>query len=159
MELLFANRVLVGAFGNKPPDDVQKLFPLLRSFGEAASKAPWPTNENGDLEPIPSSAEGQESESLRQKLHVALTEVATHYLKTGDLLMEMYDKAQSPENIAALMAPKDENAMLMQKMEDSNLRQLWRLTKMFLMIKRSRGAGEDDESSTSGDYVDDKKVS
>jgi hypothetical protein len=149
---------LVAAFGNKPPDDVQKLFPLVRSFGEAASKAPWPPNGNDDLEPTALSAEEQESKSLHQQLRGALTEVATHYLRTGDLLMEMYDKTQSPENIAALMAPKNESAMHMQRMEDSNLRQLWRLTKMFLMIKRSRGAVEDDESPTSGDYVDDNKV-
>jgi hypothetical protein len=149
---------LVGAFGNKPLDDVQKLFPLVRSFGEAASKAPWPPNGNDDLEPTASSPEAQESKSLHQQLRGALTEVATHYLKTGDLLMEMYDKTQSPENIAALMAPKNESSMFMQRMEDSNLRQLWRLTKMFLMVKRARGAVADDESPVSADYVDENKV-
>ena len=74
--------------------------------------------------------------------------------------MEMYDKAKSLENIAALMAPKEENSMLMQRMEDSNLRQLWRLTKMFLMIKRSRDEVEEvDESPTASDYVDENEVS
>ena len=41
-------QAFVNAFGATPPDDVQKLFPLLRSFGEAAAKAPGPANENGD---------------------------------------------------------------------------------------------------------------
>ncbi len=151
---------LVGAFGDNPPKDVQKLFPLVRSFGEEASKAPRPAGENGNMGAIPSSAEEEEWGPEREKLHSALTEVASHYLKTGDLLMEMYDKAKSPENIAALMAPKEENSMLMQRMEDSNLRQLWRLTKMFLMIKRSRGeVEEDDQNPTGSDYVDENEVS
>jgi len=151
---------LVDAFGDNPPKDIQELFPLVRSFGEAASKAPRPASENGNMGAIPSSAEGEEWDPVRQKLHAALTEVAVHYLKTGDLLMEIYDKARSPANIAALMAPKDENAMFIQKMEDSNLRQLWRLTKMFLMIKRSRGeVEEDDQSLTASDYVDENEVS
>ena len=34
------------------------------------------------------------------------------------------------------MAPSDGKAMLMQRMEDSNLRQLWRLTKLFLMVRK-----------------------
>ena len=49
--------------------------------------------------------------------------------------MEEYDKVRSPENIAALMAPRDENALLMQRMEDSNLRQLWRLTNMLAKVR------------------------
>ena len=42
---------------------------------------------------------------------------------------------QSPENLAALMAPRDENALLMQRMEDSSLRQLWRLTNMLFRVR------------------------
>jgi hypothetical protein len=41
----------------------------------------------------------------------------------------------SPENIAALMAPRDENALLMQRMEDSNPRQLWRITNMLVKVR------------------------
>jgi hypothetical protein len=40
------------------------------------------------------------------------------------------------ENLAARMAPQDENALLMQRLEYSSLRQLWRLT----LIKVRNGA-------------------
>jgi len=50
--------------------------------------------------------------------------------------MKKSDQVRSPENIAALMAPKEENAMLMQRMEDSNLRQLWRLTDILLKLRK-----------------------
>jgi hypothetical protein len=33
------------------------------------------------------------------------------------------------------MAPKDENSALMQRMEDSSLRQLWRLTHRLMKIR------------------------
>jgi len=126
---------LVNAFGATPPDDVRKIFPLLRSFGEAASKAPGPTNQNGDTGPTPSAVEGQEREAARQKLDAALDEVSIHYCRMSDLLVEKFDKVRSPENIAALMAPRDDNALLMQRMEDSSLRQLWRLTNMLVKIR------------------------
>jgi len=138
---------LVSAFGDTPPDDVQKLFPLLRSYGEAAAKAPRPADENGDSGPIPLTAEGQEREAALQKLDAALNEVMFPYCEAVERLGKEFDKVHSPENIAALMAPRGENALLMQRMEDSSLRQLWRLTRMFLMIKRSPGDPEDNESS------------
>ncbi len=33
---------MVKAFGATPPDDVRRLFPLLRAYGEAAAEAPGP---------------------------------------------------------------------------------------------------------------------
>jgi hypothetical protein len=126
---------LMNAFGAAPPDDVQKLFPLLRSFGEAALKSPGPANENGDTGPIPSTDKEQEREAARQKLDAGLQQVILHYGRTREMLMEIFDKVQSPENVAALMAPRDENALLMQRMEDSNLRQLWRLTNMLAKVR------------------------
>jgi len=38
--------------------------------------------------------------------------------------------------IAALMAPKEENALPMQRMEDSSLRQLWRLTNILVKVRK-----------------------
>jgi hypothetical protein len=37
---------------------------------------------------------------------------------------------------SALMAPKDENALLMQRMEDSNFRQVSRGTSLLMRMKR-----------------------
>ena len=39
------------------------------------------------------------------------------------------------KSLAALMAPQDENAMLMQRVEDSSLPQLWRLTNIPMKLK------------------------
>ena len=41
---------------------------------------------------------------------------------------ENFDEMRSPESPAALIAPRDENALLLQRVEDSTLRKLWRLT-------------------------------
>ncbi len=117
---------LEDAFGATPPEEVRKLFPLLRSFGEAAAKATGPT---------PSAAEGQEREAARQQLDAALQAIVLPYRRTLDSVLEECDQVRSPENIAALMAPRDENALLMQRMEDSNLRQLWRLTNILVKIR------------------------
>jgi len=59
-----------------------------------------------------------------------------HYCQAHDRGLEKLDVIESPENIAALMAPKDQNALLMQRMEDSNLRQLWRLTNILLKVRK-----------------------
>jgi hypothetical protein len=103
-------------------------------LGKTASKAPGPANEHGGTEPIPSAAEGQERESALQELGAALDEVMIPHGKACKRLMEESEKLRSPENIAALMAPRDENALLMQRMEDSSLRQLWRLTNMLVKV-------------------------
>jgi hypothetical protein len=50
-------------------------------------------------------------------------------------LSERVEYMQSPENLAALMAPQDEKALLMQRMEDSSLRQLWRLTNVLFRVR------------------------
>jgi hypothetical protein len=139
---------LISAFGDTPPEDVQRLFPLLRSFGKAAAKAPGPAHENGGREPVPAAAEDAERESARQELDAALDEVMLRYCKVDEAFMKDYENFRSPENIAALMAPRNKNSLLMQRMEDSNLRQLWRLMKMFSMTKRAPRETDDYESST-----------
>jgi hypothetical protein len=80
-----------------------------------------------------------------QRLDAALMEVMLPYRRTLDSLMEDWEEIRSPENIAALMAPRDENSLLMQREEDSNLRRLWRLTRLYLMIKGQSGEPEVDE--------------
>ena len=136
---------LMDAFGDTPPDDVRKLFPLLRAYGEAAAKAPGPANENRHSGPTPSPDAGQEREAARQKLDAALDEVIMPHARAEELVEKEFDRIHSPENVAALMAPRNENALLMQRMEDSSLRQLWRLTRLFWMIKRPPGETEADE--------------
>jgi hypothetical protein len=60
--------------------------------------------------------------------------------------MKKFDQVRSPENIAALMAPKEENAMLMQRMEDPSRRQLSRPNEILLKLrKRALNPTEMDE--------------
>ncbi len=54
---------------------------------------------------------------------------------------EQLDNLQSPENLAALVAPQDEKSLLMQRMEDSNLRQLWRLTNVLFKVRNGALTG------------------
>jgi hypothetical protein len=125
---------LIGAFGPKPPDEIKKAFPLYRAYWEAAWKAPIP-DEEGEPNPNPSPAE-LERDAARKKLEAALDPVTEQYAKPQDILMKRLEQVRSPENIAALMAPMEENAMLMQRMEDSSLRQLWRLTNILLKLRK-----------------------
>ncbi len=136
---------LIGAFGPKPPDEIKKAFPLYRAYWEVAWKAPIP-NKDGEPNPNPSSAE-LERDAARKKFEAALDPVTGQYAKSQDILMKRLEQVRSPENIAALMAPKEENAMLMQRMEDSGLRQLWRLTNILLKLRKGalNQAGMDGE--------------
>jgi hypothetical protein len=53
------------------------------------------------------------------------------------------ENIHSPENLAALMAPEGSNALLLQKMEDSHLRRLWRLTNTLMKIRQGGLAPKD----------------
>jgi hypothetical protein len=125
--------VLLNAFGATPPDDIKELFPLFRDYWKAARQALRPANGSGEIGPTPAAE--QEKESARKRLDALLDPLARHYCMTRDLVMEGLDKIRSPENVASLMAPKDENAMHMQRAEDYNLRQLWRLTNILVKVR------------------------
>jgi hypothetical protein len=127
-------QAFVTGFGASPPADIQKLFPLLRSLQGAVAPGAAPSGENSGGDPG-SAAEGDTRASARKELSDALFKVMFHYCEVGDRLFQRHEKMWSRENIAALMAPTGENAMLMQRMEDSNLRQLWRLTNLLFKVR------------------------
>ena len=55
------------------------------------------------------------------------------------------------------MAPNDGNAMLMQRMEDSSLRQLWRLTHVLIKVRKGAQSQKDVKNEgTSGDVYEKK---
>ncbi len=126
---------LIDAFGPKPPEEIKQVFPLYRAYWKAAWKAPVPADEDGEKSPTPSAAE-LERDSAREKLDAVLDPVTARYGETRNLFVKTLEQMKSPENIAALMAPKDENAMLMQRVEDSTLRQLWRLTNILMKVRK-----------------------
>ena len=72
-------------------------------------------------------------------------------------LSEQVENMQSPENLAAMMAPQDENALLMQRMEDSSLRQLWRLTNVLFKVRNGALTHKDVKNEDRPDYVYENK--
>jgi hypothetical protein len=128
-------QAFVSSFGNNPPADIQNLFPLFQSFADAVAKAAGPAHEDGGTRAVPSAEAREKMETAHQELQAALDEILVPYCLAYEAGMKEYDKVRSPENIAALMAPKGEKDVLMQRMEDSNLRQLWRLTSMLVKVR------------------------
>ena len=64
---------------------------------------------------------------------------------------------QSPENLAAPMAPQDGKTLLMQRMEDSSLRQLGRLTNVLFKVRNGVPTQRDVKNEgTSGDVYENK---
>ena len=84
---------------------------------------------------------------MQRTIQPLATNPWANFLGGVHVLMEAYqsvawrmarraEKVQSPENLAALAAPQDDNAVLLQRMEDSNLRRLWRLTNTLMKVRR-----------------------
>ncbi len=55
------------------------------------------------------------------------------------------------------MAPQDENALLTQRMEDSSLRQLWRLTNVLFKVRNGALTHKDVKNEDRPDYVYENK--
>jgi hypothetical protein len=126
---------MVKAFGATPPEEVRKVFPLFRAYWDIARKLPPRAKGSGEMGSTLSAAE-LEREAARNKLDAVLDPMTLRYGRAEYDLMDSLKKAQSPENVAALMAPQDENAMLMQRVQDSSLRHLWRLTNILMKVKK-----------------------
>ena len=87
-------------------------------------------------------------ESLKEPMEARQRRNARHKARTSLLaLMEPYEnlawqygrrceKVKSPENLAAMMATDDPRGVLLQKIEDSHLRRLWRLTNTFAKVRQ-----------------------
>ena len=136
---------LIGAFENNTPEEIRTVFPLYRAYWEAAWKVSTLVDGSGASETATAEAE-KEKAAARAAVDAVLQPLFWHYFQTDNLLLEEVDRVASPENVAALMAPQDKASLVMQKVEDSNLRRLWRLTRIFTMIKRQGGGAEISES-------------
>jgi hypothetical protein len=123
----------IDGFGASAPDNIKKLFAPLRAL--AKMMKPRPINPDPDAEPIQLSEEEQRAHTALQRLDAAVSELMMAYDRSYQNLMAECDKVRAPENIAALMAPHTESDLLMQKVDDSNLRQLWRLTSVLCRLR------------------------
>jgi len=102
-------------FGDDSTEEMQGFILLLKSLNKLA--------------------EGPERRAARRKARAQLIEINERYRRACVKIAERLDELDSPESLAALAAPQDEKSLLMQRMEDSNLRQLWRLTNVLFKVR------------------------
>jgi hypothetical protein len=111
-------QTFVEKFDDDPTEEMQELFLLLKSLNKLA--------------------EGPERKAARRKARAQLNAIMERYRRACVKMAEQLDELESPESLAALAAPQDEKSLLMQRMEDSNLRQLWRLTNVLFKVRTER---------------------
>jgi len=122
--------------------ELQNLCAALSAFLEplrnASPQVPDASDGSGS-----SSKEGELAEA-RKKLEDALFDASCRYRNSLDWRVAEIDEISSPANVAALMAPAESrDDHLMQRMEDSWARQLWRLTRLLITLQNS-GFGDAD---------------
>jgi hypothetical protein len=150
-------RTFVKSLGDNPEAEMQEFFLLLRSLEKPE---PGPGAESLGTGPGKPEAEEREWKAARRKARAQLNEMMESYRRVCVQLSEQVEYMQSPENLAALMAPQDENALLMQRMEDSSLRQLWRLTNVLFRVRNGALSPRDVKNEgTSGDVYENKGAS
>ncbi len=108
-------QAFVRHFDDDPSEEMKEFFLLLKSLNK--------------LE------EGPERKAALRKARAQVHELEERYRGICVKFAEQLDEMQSPEDLAALTAPRDEKSLLMQRLEDSSLRQLWRLTNMLFKVR------------------------
>jgi len=97
-------QAFVRHFDDDPSEEMQEFLLLLKSLNKMA--------------------EGPGQKAARRKARAQLKELTDRYQRTCVRFSDKLDEMQSPENLAAHMAPQDDKSVLMLRMEDSSLRQL-----------------------------------
>jgi hypothetical protein len=127
----------VESCGKNDSAEMQELIPLLNSL-------------SGPLE-------DQERKAIRRRARALVKKLMQAFDDPLYYLARQAENVRSPENLAAIMAPRDTSATLMHRMEESNLRQLWRLTNTLIKIRsgalRQRDVKNED---CSGDMYENK---
>ncbi len=80
--------------------------------------------------------EEQERKAARRKARKQLGPLMEAYENLAWRFSRQSERVHSPENLAALMAPQDQASVLLQRMEDSSLRRLWRLINAFGKVRQ-----------------------
>ena len=126
-------QTFVEGIGDDPSEPMQEFLPLLESLNKLA--------------------DGPERQAARRNARAQLHELTEAYRKICQKLTQQLNEMASPENLAAQIAPQDEQSMLMQRMEDSSLRKLWRLTNMLVKVRNGALAHKDVKNEGRSDYV------
>ena len=130
-------QAFVRHFDDDPSEEMKEFFVLLKSLNK--------------LE------EGPERKAALRKARAQVRELEESYRGICARWAEQLDEMQSPEDLAALTAPRDEKSLLMQRMEDSSLRQLWRLTNMLFRVRNGALSLRDVKNEDRSDYVYENK--
>ena len=137
-------QTFVRHFDDDPSEEMKEFFVLLKSLNK--------------LE------EGPERKAALRQARAQVRELEERYRGICVKLAEQLNEMQSPEGLAALTAPQDEKSLLMQRLEDSSLRQLWRLTNMLFRVRNGALTPRDVKNEDRPGYVyentgDDDKMS
>jgi hypothetical protein len=147
----------VESFGDNPEPEMQEFFVLLRSLEKPEEEEPEAAAEGVETGPEKAELEEREWKAARRQARAQLNKMTESYRSVCIQLSEHVKNLQSPENFAALAAPQDENALLMQRMEDSNLRRFWRLTNVLFKLHNGTFAQRDVKNEDrSGDMYENK---
>jgi hypothetical protein len=153
-------QTFVESFGDDPSADMQEFFVVLCSLEKPAEEEAGSAAESLGTGPGKPEAEEGERKAARRKARTQLNEMMESYRRACVQLSEQVENMQSPENLAALMAPQDDKSLFMQRMEDSSLRQLWRLTNVLFKVRNGALTHKDVKNEgTSGDVYENKGAS
>jgi hypothetical protein len=150
-------RTFVKSRGDNPGAEMKEFFALLHSLEKPAEEEPGPAAESLGTGAGKPNAKERKWKAARLKARAQLDRMMDSYRVICGRLSLQADKVRSSENLAALMAPQDENALLMQRLEDSNLRQLGRLTDTLIKVRNGALARKDVKNEGRPDYVHENK--
>jgi cell division protein FtsB len=88
------------------------------------------------LESLKAPMEKRQRRYVRRKARNQLVALMDPLEKLAWRYSRRYEKVNSPESLAAMMATDDPRGVLLQKMEDSHLRRLWRLTNTLAKVRQ-----------------------
>ena len=140
-------------YGNRPEDadeEPQAILLAMRRLMKPGAEGASPLF-NGEKQGEATLPEDEElRQAERQKLLMALLkQIAKIQPKSiaGDDAQDVKGQIHSHHGVASLMAPQDRNGplMLMQRWEDSNLRQVLRITELLTKMKNGKLGWNDDE--------------
>jgi len=96
--------------------------------------------------------EEPEQRAARREARTQLRRLMEPYENIAWRYSRQTEKVQSAENLAALMAPEDQSAALLQTMEDSYLRRLWRLTNTLAKVRQGAFQNKKDNDRSQNVY-------
>ena len=127
----------VKSLDDAPSEEMQEFFLLLKSLKK--------------LE------EGPERKAALRQARAQLKHLHECYRLACVKMAEQFEEMESPENLAALTAPQDEKSLLMQRVEDSSLRQLWRLMNMLFRVRNGELTRREIKNEDRTGYIHENK--